>query len=381
MKFSFRKKEVLPALSKIQPISARPTQISITSEILIKAEGEKITLTANNLETIFVGSYDAQVEKDGTLSINAKKFFEIVREYPGDEIMVNEVKKRWIEIGTGDSVYHIASSNVENFPEPPEIDNVNFFGINSRSFRQMLDVAIAVNVSGDEKRPYVLAALFEKIINEDKEGYKIRIVSTDSRRMNLCDIDFIGQTDFLDESVMIPKKGLSELGKFVSDDDFFVNIGVEKNHFVFKDENETIMVNLLVGEYPNYKAVMKIDDVKPISIDRKKFIGMMKRASILTSDEYKSVKLHLTDFEISALVNNPEIGESKETMVIKFDAEEIKLTLNPKFLLDALNIFCSENIDLSVKDSKSPCKISSPDEKNLTCVIMLMADSASPKAK
>jgi DNA polymerase III subunit beta len=73
------------------------------------------------------------VETEGILSINSKKFFEIIREYPDNEIPVNEVENRWVEIGNrGQSFSHIVSSDYENFPETPVIENVEFIEINAR---------------------------------------------------------------------------------------------------------------------------------------------------------------------------------------------------------------------------------------------------------
>ena len=126
MKFSFDRKQILNVLSKIQGITGRTTSLTITSDILIKAVGSHISVTANDLETVFLGTYDAQVEKEGIVSINSKKFFEIIREYPEENILVNEIENRWIEIGKGDSIFHIVASDYENFPETPMIEDIKF---------------------------------------------------------------------------------------------------------------------------------------------------------------------------------------------------------------------------------------------------------------
>ena len=149
MKFAFNKKEILEILSKVQGITGRKTNLSITSDILIKAMGNQITITANDLETVFTGSYEAQVETEGMLSINSRKFFEIIREYPDTEVLINEVENRWVEIGQNDSIFHIVSSDYENFPETPVIENVDFIEISAKDLKKMVDVASVVNFSGD----------------------------------------------------------------------------------------------------------------------------------------------------------------------------------------------------------------------------------------
>lgn len=370
MKFSFDKKEIVDVLSKIQGITGRKTNLTITSDILIKAMGTSITITANDLETVFLGQYEAQVETEGILSINSKKFFEIIKEYPENHILINEVENRWVEIGTGDSVYHIVSSDYENFPETPVIEDINFIEIASKNLKKMVDVSSIISFSGDEKRIYVLGSLIEKVSGE--QGEKLRIVSTDSRRLNCYDTEFKGDLSLPDESIIIPKKGLSELSKFIDPSRETIQVGIKDNHFIFKTENESIMIKLLQGEYPDYKPVINYQDMTPVEVDRAMFSTLMKRVSILTSDDYKSVVLNFKDNELVVTITNPEIGESKERMMIAYSEEEIKSAFNPRYFMDALSVFDDSIVVLNIKESKSPCIIKGFDDDNLICVIMAM---------
>jgi len=370
MKISFNKKEIVDVLSKIQGLTGRKTSLSITSDILIKAVESKITITASDMETAFHGTYEAAVDREGILSINSKKFYEILREYPDNEIIVNEVENRWVEIGKGDSIYHIVSSDYENFPETPVIENVDFIEINSKDLKKMVEMSSIIGYSGEEKRIYVLGSLLEKIINEGKE--KLRIVSTDSKRLNCYDADFKGNLNLGDESVIIPKKGLSELSKFIDGNKENFSIGIKDNHFIFQDENESVMIKLLEGDYPDYKPVINYQEMIPIEIDRNMFSTLMKRISILTSDEYKSVILNFKNNELIVTITNPEIGESKERIMIPFSEDEIKSAFNPRYFIDALSLFNDSTVVLNLKESKSPCIIKSLDNDRLICVIMAM---------
>lgn len=370
MKFSFNKKDILEILSKIQGITGRKTNLTITSDILIKAMGSEITITANDLETVFTGTYDAQVETEGILSINSKKFFEIIREYPENEIFVNEVENRWVEIGTGDSIYHIVSSDFENFPETPVIENVNFIEISAKDLKKMVAVSSVVGFQGDEKRIYVLGSLIEKAESGGEE--KLRVVSTDSRRLHCFDASFTGELDLGDDRVIIPKKGLSELGKFIDANAETIKVGIKDNNFIFQRANESIMIKLLEGDYPDYKPVINYDGMIPVEVDRTLFSTLMRRVSILTSDDYKSVVLNFTENDLTVTITNPEIGESKERLMVGFSGEEIKSAFNPRYFMDALNLFEDSVVALNIKDSKSPCIIKGIDDDNLICVIMAM---------
>lgn len=370
MKFSFDKKQLVDVLSKIQGLTGRKTNLTITSDILIKAVGSSVTITANDLETAFLGQYDAEVETEGVLSINSKKFFEILREYPEPRILVNEVENRWVEIGTGDSVYHIVSSDYENFPETPVIENIEFIEMGSQDLKKMVEVSSIINYSGEEKRIYVIGSLIEKIVKNDQE--RLRIVSTDSRRLNCFDAPFKGDLSLPSESVIIPKKGLSELSKFIDTGKENIQIGIKENYFVLKTENEFIMIKLMEGEYPDYKPVINFSEMTPVEMDRTMFSTLMKRVSILTSDDYKSVVLHFKENELIVTITNPEIGESTEKMMISYTNEEIESAFNPRYFIDALSVFGDSIVVINIKDSKSPCIIKGFNDDDLICVIMAM---------
>jgi len=370
MKFSFNKKDILEILSKIQGITGRKTNLTITSDILIKAYGSEISITANDLETVFTGTYDADVETEGILSINSKKFFEIIREYPENEIFVNEVENRWVEIGTGDSIYHIVSSDYENFPETPVIEDVNFIELEARDLKKMVSVSSVVGFQGDEKRIYVLGSLIDKA--EVNGEQRLRVVSTDSRRLHCYDAPYQGELDFGEEKVIIPKKGLSELGKFIDPSAETIKVGIKDNHFVFQRANETVMIKLLEGEYPDYRPIINYEGMTPIEVEKTLFSTLMRRISILTSDDYKSVIMNFLENQLTVTITNPEIGESKERLMVGYEGEEIKSAFNPRYFMDALNLFEDSIVALNMRDSKSPCIIKSLDDDNLICVIMAM---------
>ncbi|WDP90791.1 MAG: DNA polymerase III subunit beta [Desulfobacter sp.] len=370
MKFSFNKKDILEILSKIQGITGRKTNLTITSDILIKAYGSEISITANDLETVFTGTYEAEVETEGILSINSKKFFEIIREYPENEIFVNEVENRWVEIGTGDTVYHIVSSDYENFPETPVIEDINFIEMASKDLKKMVSVSSMVGYQTDEKRIYVLGVLVDRAEVDGEQ--RLRMVSTDSRRLHSYEAPFTGSLELGEEKILIPKKGLSELGKFIDAGSETIKVGIKDNHFIFQRANESVMIKLLEGEYPDYLPIINYEGMTPVEVDRTMFSTLMRRVSILTSDDYKSVIMNFQENQLTVTITNPEIGESKEKLMIGFEGEEIKSAFNPKYFMSALSLFEEPMVSLNFRGSNSPCIVKGLDADNLICVIMAM---------
>ena len=123
MKFTIKKPDIQDVLSKVQGLAGRRTNLAITTNVLLRAEGSEIGMTATDLETGFEGVYPAQVEREGAIAINAKKLFEIIREFPTDEITLVEVENQWIEISNGNVEYHIVGMNPEEFPDNPRVED------------------------------------------------------------------------------------------------------------------------------------------------------------------------------------------------------------------------------------------------------------------
>ena len=246
------------------------------------------------------------------------------------------------------------------------IEDIEFIELKSKDLKRMVDIATVVNYSKEEKRTYVTGALIEQIEE------KIRIVSTDSRRLHCCEAQFKGDFKLPKESVIIPKKGLSELSKFIDLREDNIKVGIKDNHFISKNKNESIMIKLLEGDYPDYKGLLNDEEMTPIEMDKTMFFTLMKRISILTSDDFNSVILNFKKNELIVTITNPEIGESKEEMMISYSGEEIKSAFNPKYFMDALNAFEDDIVIINIKGDKSPCIIKGIKDTQLICVIMAM---------
>ena len=152
MKFKIKKNDVLDVLSKIQGISGRKSNLLITSNVLIKTSKDGIQLISTDLETGFEGLYPAAIETQGTLTINARKFYEIVREFPSEDIQISEADNYWIKIGNKSVIYNIVGLNPDDFPETPKLEDAELFSIDSEVFKKMIEKTVIVTGAADEKR-------------------------------------------------------------------------------------------------------------------------------------------------------------------------------------------------------------------------------------
>jgi DNA polymerase III subunit beta len=371
MKFSINKSDILDVLSKIQGITGRKSNLAITENILIRTSGDGIQLIATDLESGFEGFYPAKVETEGIIVIPARKFYEIVREFPSEEIHVHEAENHWVEIGNKNVQYHIVGMNPEEFPETPQLEDVVFSEIDSILLKKMIEKTVIISGASDDKRPHINGVYFEVLDGDQKETV-VRMVATDGSRLSLA--DYTNPEDFSNlkgSGMIIPKKGLAELSKFL-DPEGVVQIGFKNNKFIVKKSNQTIIIRLLEGDFPKYHDIIVKGDGHIIAFKRQIFLMMLKRMSILSSEMYKGVIFKFEDNGLTVTTTNPDIGESKEEISIDFSGKKIEAMFNPKFFIDTLNVIDDDVVVLHIENEEKPCIIEGEKEKNYLSVIMPM---------
>ncbi len=370
MKFIVEKNEIMEALNGLQGITGRKSSLAITENVLIRASANTITLSATDLETGFEGVYPASVEIDGVAAVNARRLNEIVRTAPMEQLKFQEIENRWIEISSGNAEFHLVGMNAEDFPEIPKISEVEFLKINSAYFKGMIEKSVSISVPGDEKREHMIGVLLEYIIQGNDNI--IRMVSTDIKR--LAKIDYIcdPSVDFNPGlRVIIPKKGLAEVNKFLESKGD-VLIGVKGNHFIVKKENETIITNLLEGEFPDIHELLIFDVTNDIEFDKDLLLMTLRRMLIITSEEYRGVIFKFADNELTLRAVNPTVGEAKEILKIDYNREPVETAFNPKYFIDAIGFIEDEKVLINIKHKKTPAIIRGKDQMNYLNIIMHM---------
>lgn len=370
MRVTVRKAEILPVLSRIQGITGRKTNLAITTNVLLRTTHSGICLSATDLETGFEGNYSAKVEVQGSAAINSRKLFEIFKDFPSDDILLQEKENHWIEIGNKNVEYHIVGLNPEDFPEIPKIENAEFFEMDSYALSEMISKSVIIGAAADDRRTHIIGVYAERI--EENEKKIFRLVSTDGSRLSKTDFVFDPSVNLPEGAgVLIPKKSLVEVGKFLETEGI-IRAAFKDNNFIIKKDGETLIIRLLEGEFPKYADIV----VKPaghnVSMDRQMFLMMLKRMSILSSEEYKGVIFNFDENQLTISSTNPEIGESKEDMPIEFKGKKIAVMFNPKFFIDTLNVIDDEKVSLNIVNEEKPCLIEGEKDKSYLSVIMPM---------
>lgn len=370
MRLTIEKSVIVDVLAKVQGITGRRSNLAITTNVILAAGEDRLSISATDLETGFEGTYPAKVEHDGKVALNARKLYEILRDFPSPEIHLNEIENGWIEIRSDNVEYHLVGMNTEDFPEIPKIDDVSFFEVDAKVLGVMIDRMTMISAS-DDKRAHVIGVYIEKIEGEDGQK-RLRMVSTDGSRLGKTDYDAPeGMNIPLAEPVLVPKKGLVEVGRFL-DALGSVEIGFKDNHFVLRRDGETLVIRLLEGDFPKYGDIIESLQGYRIVLDRQPFLMMLKRMSIMASESYRAVVFHFSENHLMIRSTNPDIGESKEDMEIEYEGDDIEVAFNPRFFIETLNAIDEDKVSLTMISEEKPCLISAVQDQGFLSVIMPM---------
>ncbi len=370
MKITIQKKHLLPVLSKLQGITGRKSNLVITTHVLLSAEGKSLTVSATDLETGFVGSYPAVVEKEGQTVLNSRKLFEIIKDFPSDEIILQQLENQWIEIKKDQIEYHIVGMKPEDFPTIPELRAEVVLHLPSRQLASMIQKTVIIPAAADDRRPHILGVYLEKL-KEDSETL-FRMVSTDGSRLSKVDLPIDpAEEAAIERGVLVPKKSLAELGKFL-DSEAPAAVFFKDNHLILHRAEERLIVRLLEGEFPKYHDIIKISDGQQVKLERLTFLSMLRRMSILGSEEYKGVIFNFEDDTLTVSSTNPDIGESREVMEIQYRGKKMTTMFNPRFFIDSLNVMEDEAVVLHLTGEDRPCILTGEKDRRYLSVLMPM---------
>jgi len=369
MKLKIKKEEILKGLQRIQGIVEKKNTMPILSNMLLTAEGGSIEIIATDLEIGLRGRYVADVEKPGSVTVSAKKMYEIVRELPADDVLIKVEEGNWVKIISGHAQFKLVGLPKDEYPALPDVAEEGMIAIDGDMLREMIKKTLYA--VGENDARYVLNGLFVHM-TQAKGGLNIRMVGTDGHRLSM--IDRVIDAKHKEESFIIPKKAMMELRRLLEEDapKTELRIGFSKNHALFKRDGLVMVSKLIDGNYPNYLQVVPAKSSKKVTVSKEVMTHAVKRVSILSKEKTNAVKLQLEKERIILSTNNPEIGEASEELAVDYSGEGIAIGFNSRYLMDVLMSMDREHIAIELNDPLSPCLITEDGDENYKCVVMPM---------
>jgi len=364
MRFTIDKSGFIKLLQKIQGIVEKRNTMPILANVLLEAEEGVITVMATDLEVFIKDSAKAETTEAGSVTINARKLFEITRELPDESVDVSSDREDKVTIKSGKSRFTIMGLPSKDFPVFPEVDESKLEKIDNESLREMIDKT-SFAVSTDETRYNINGFLFEK------ENSTIRMVATDGHRLAYIEKNDIGVATEQKEGVLLPRKGVLEIRKLLEDDGEFM-LGITQKNAVMKKGDTLISIRLLEGEFPDYKKVIPKENDKEVVADRIGLLSSLKRVSILSTDKIKGVKFSFSNSNLTVSSSSPDLGEATEEMDIDYKDEDIEIAFNARYFIDMLESVTDDNVKVFLKDSLSPGIVRPAGSDSYTYIIMPM---------
>ena len=358
MNLTITKEQILAGLQAVQNVVSTRTTLPILSNVLLRADKDRVEFTATDLDVTIACSVEAKVKKPGAATVPVKKLFGITRELNGTEIDLEVDEKNVCSVRCGSSFYKINGLGADEFPPLPKFKDDKKVSLQQETVKAMMRKT-SFAVSSDESR-YVLNGIFISL-----KDHKMTLVATDGRRLALVD----EEVDISEKSsgeFIVPAKAVTELNRLMQDKgEVEIKFGENQASFALKDEkglSVLLITKLIEGNYPNYRQVIPSETKERIPLVREEFLQALRRAEIMTSEKANSVKLTFGKNNLAITANSPEVGEARESLAVNYKGKEMAIAFNPRYLIDALAALTEDEVFFELIDELSPgvLKINGP---------------------
>jgi len=348
MEFAVNKSDLVRELSLSQGVVEKKTTIPILSNVLIEASGDRITLTATDLELGIRCSCPARVKKEGAGTVPARKLLDYVRLLPEGDVNVKFLDNHWASITSGRSRTRIAGMSRESFPElPPMPDAITEIPI--KVLANMI-ARTSFAISMEESRFTLNGAL----LLMRPEG--LTMVATDGHRLAYVQAR-PEQSGNLDKPyrALVPKKAMAELTKLADDaeSESKAVFAGDDNHLFFQVGHRLLITRKLTGNFPDYERVLPKDHQHTATLERNEIRSAIERVAQFADERSRAIKVQFIAGEVKVFSSSVETGESEESVPGEYQGPDLEIGFNAQYLLDFLRSVSQDKVAFELKDQKS----------------------------
>ncbi|MCR9122254.1 MAG: DNA polymerase III subunit beta [Phyllobacteriaceae bacterium] len=370
MRVTLERANLLKSLNHVHRVVERRNTIPILSNVLLKADGGSLAMTATDLDLEINEAVPAHVEQAGATTVPAHLLYDIVRKLPdGSEVMLStDADGATMSVVTGRSQFKLQCLPESDFPQLAAGEFGHSFRLDSEVLRRLIE-ATQFAISTEETR-YYLNGIFLHTAEADSD-IVLRAVATDGHRLARAETKAPDGAESI-PGVIVPRKTVGELQKLVDDPDVSVQVELSDSKVRLTIGSVVLTSKLIDGTFPDYQRVIPVGNDKDMVIDRKVFTEAVDRVSTVSSERGRAVKLALSDGQLTLAVNNPDSGSATEELPAGYEAEAIEIGFNARYLLDIASQLGSNEVKFSFADAGSPTLIEDPEDKNALYVLMPM---------
>src|SRR5712664_4139025 len=348
MEITVSKFELLRELTATQGVVERKTTIPILSNYLFEAAGDKLSLTATDLDLSLRTSCNAKVKKEGACTIPARKLYDYVRLLPDADITIRLLENHWVSIRCGRSNTKMVGMARSNFPGLPVFPSAGVIQIPAAVLRGM--IAKTGFAIASEESCYTLNGALMVLKPES-----ITMVATDGHRLAHIERSgdkFEGVSGEL--KTLIPKKAMDELRSLLdSTDAESIDFAKDESTLYFRIGPRLLTSRQLTGQFPNFEAVLPKDNTKSVTLPGNELGAAIARVAQFADERSRAVRLRMEKGELKLSASSTETGESEDSIEIAYDGEPMAIGFNAQYLIDFIKATGSCEVKLELKDAQS----------------------------
>ena len=366
MKFTIPREALLKPLQLVTSVVERRQTLPVLANLLIQADAQGLSLTGTDLEVEMIARCPVPIEQPGEATIPARKLADIWRALPdGADVAVVVEGERAI-IRSGRSRFTLATLPAADFPKVESGDSDVVVNLGQHQIRKLID-QVSFAMAQQDVRVFLNGMLLEVGDNT------LRAVATDGHRLAMasqaCETN--AQSGAIKQAI-VPRKAVVEMGRLLDEEDENLSLQLGSNHLKVTKGGVTLTTKLVDGQFPDYEKVVPKDASRVLSGDRDTLKQGFQRASILSNEKYRGVRLAISPDSLMIQANNPEQEEAEETVPVHFSGDQLEIGFNVSYLLDVLSVIDSDQVQMSVSDANSSALLEAMDDDNAVYVVMPM---------
>ena len=369
MELVVRKNDLLRELQLFQGIVERKNTIPILANVLMEAKGDEVRFLATDLEVGLRSKCNASVAKSGSLTLPAKKFYEIIKALPETDIRIAE-DKGCVKVAADRFDSRMQTLPREDFPTLPESGAGAPSATLPRSALKEMVAKTHFAITGEDTRYFLNGALF--VLRPDS----MSLVATDGHRLALVTVPRDGKANKDTDEIraILPKKTLGELSRLLMEGEGDIAYERGENHLFFHVGDRLLISRMIDGQFPAYERVIPKGNDKRIEFERDRLTNAVKRVALLSNERSRAVKIQIDKGKVDITSSSPDLGEAKETLTVDYAGAPMQICFNAQYVLDFLSAVSTDVVSLELKDevSQALMKPVGAEDYDYTYVIMPM---------
>ena len=348
MELVVRKNDLLRELQLFQGIVERKNTIPILANVLMEAKGDEVRFLATDLEVGLRSKCNASVAKSGSLTLPAKKFYEIIKALPETDIRIAE-DKGCVKVAADRFDSRMQTLPREDFPTLPESGAGAPSATLPRSALKEMVAKTHFAITGEDTRYFLNGALF--VLRPDS----MSLVATDGHRLALVTVPRDGKANKDTDEIraILPKKTLGELSRLLMEGEGDIAYERGENHLFFHVGDRLLISRMIDGQFPAYERVIPKGNDKRIEFERDRLTNAVKRVALLSNERSRAVKIQIDKGKVDITSSSPDLGEAKETLTVDYTGAPMQICFNAQYVLDFLSAVSTDVVSLELKDEVS----------------------------